>query len=276
MTVPLEVQQEDVERPREGESIGTSMEVASSAGRGVAGPSSNGSPPTQITGATTNDLIMRAIELGTPVEQLDKLMQLVERREALEAARAFADALAQFQLEMPSVKKNKEGKVTTRGGSEYSFTYADLDETVMTARPIAAKFGLSFTWDHVVTPTTLTSLFILRHVAGHKEVTTYVVPTENPSGMSPTQKVGAAQTFADRRSMNSGLGITSSEQEEKVDFEPINDDQAIVINDLIVETKTTPSRFLQFMGVTSVKEILAVDYPRAIAALEDKRKEPKK
>lgn len=221
------------------------------------------------------NLLQLALEKGTPVEQLEKLVDLHERMEARHAAREFAAALAAFQAECPSIKKNKTGKVTTKAGGMYEFTYADLDETVQTVRPYASKQGLSFTWDHVVAGTTLESIFVLRHVAGHAERTSYVLPIDNPSGMSPQQKVGAAQTFADRRSLMSGLGLTSSDEdaegEAAVDPAPISEDQALVLSEMLAELGASTQRFLKFMEAKSIEEIRAADYDRAIAALDEMR-----
>lgn len=268
MTAPVEVRVEEIERPAvaEANSLSTGLSTQRRAELATTGANA--------TGTTIADLLRVAIERDTPVEQLEKLVELHERMEARQAAREFARAFAAFQAEVPSIKRNKEGKVLSTKGN-YSFTYADLDETVMTIRPIAAKNGLSFGWDHVVTKDTLTSIFTVRHEAGHSVSNQYMLPVDNPSGMSPQQKVGAAQTFADRRSMNSGLGLTSSDEDAEaiaaVDPTPINDDQAIIINDLIAETAANVQKVLTFADAESIAKIRAIDYERVVAALEERK-----
>jgi hypothetical protein len=234
-------------------------------------------PGVPATGVTVTDLLQTAIMQGTPVEQLEKLVELHERMEERQARKEFFAALARFQAKCPTILKNKTGKVTSSKGSGYSFTYADTPQIIETVRPIAAEEGLSFSWDHEVNDKTLTSIFILRHVAGHSEPTRYTLPIDNPSGMSPQQKVGAAQTFADRRSMTSGLGLTSSDEDDaeqgSVDPTPINEDQKTVIQDLIAESGVDEKRFLKWLGAETVAKIRAADFNKAKAALLQKMEE---
>ena len=53
--------------------------------------------------------------------------------------------------------------------------------------------------------------------------------------------------------------------------EYISTDQSIHINDLIKETKSNLAAFLKFVGAESVEKILASDYQKAIAPLNQKK-----
>jgi hypothetical protein len=219
-------------------------------------------------------LLHFAIERGTPVEQLEKLVDLAERMERRDAAREFAAAMASFQAECPSIKKASRATVTTKGGGTYSYTYAELDDIAHVVNPILAKYGLSYGWDSTVTEGTLTCVCTVRHLNGHSVASSFTLPIDNPSAMNPQQKVGAALTFAQRRSLSAALGLTTTNDDtdaNPVDPTPISDDQVTELEDLIAETKSNRGRFLEFMGVASLAKIPASEYKRAITALNQKR-----
>ena len=71
----------------------------------------------QVAAGSITALLQLAVERGTPVAELSKLVDLHERMEARQAAKDFADAMARFQAECPSVKKSSSAKIVTNGGA---------------------------------------------------------------------------------------------------------------------------------------------------------------
>lgn len=220
------------------------------------------------------DLLHEAVKHGTPVEQLEKLVALQERMEARQAAREFAAAMAAFQAECPSIKKGSTAQIVTKSGSKYGYAYAELDDIARTINPILAKHGLSYSWDSKVEKDTLTCVCTVRHAEGHSVTSSFTLPVDNPSAMNPQQKVGAALTFAQRRSLASVLGLTTTDEDTdtEADPEPITADQRTELEDLAHEAKVDLPRFLKFMGVETLAEIRAVDYGKAMNALNQKRR----
>ncbi len=234
-------------------------------------------PVSEVTASaagSATELLRLAVDKGVPVEQLKQLVELHERMEQRQAQKEFSAAMAAFQAECPSIKKASEAKIITTGGGNFSYTYAELDEIARTANPILAKHGLSYGWDSTLEKDTLTVVCTVRHAAGHFVTSTFTLPTESKSAMSPQQKVGAALTFAQRKSLSSVLGLTTTDDDTdaaEVDPAPITDDQVTVLADLAKEVKANAARFLKFMGVASLADIRSSDYQRAVAALEQKR-----
>lgn len=247
---------------RRAESEATAMATVVPNGNGVA--VSANAPVTQ--------LLQLAVERGTPVEQMEKLVDLYERMEAREAAREFNRALAAFQAECPPIGKNKTAEITTKSGGKYSYTYAPLDEIVPIVRPILHKHGLSFAWDSAVAGAQLTCVCTLRHENGHAITASFTLPTESQSAMSAQQKVGAALTFAQRKSLESALGIVTTEKEapeNEVDPTTITEDQATVIEDLLNESGAGRAKFLGYFDAATVADIRAANYGPAVAMLKD-------
>lgn len=224
--------------------------------------------------APVTHLLQLAVERGTPVEQMEKLVDLYERMEARDAAREFNRALAAFQAECPPIGKNKEAKIATRGGGSYSYSYAPLDEIVPVVRPILQRHGLSFSWNSKVEGGQLTCTCVLRHENGHSITADFTLPTESQSAMSPQQKVGAALTFAQRKSLESVLGIVTTDKEapeNEVDPTPITEDQAVELSDLLQEVGANRAKFLAWLDASDFFAIRAADYNRAKQALEERR-----
>lgn len=228
----------------------------------------------EIASDAATELLRIAVERGTPVEQLEKLLELHERMEQRAAIKQFSAAMAAFQAECPSIKKSSTAKIVTKGGTSFGYTYAELDEIARTVNPILAKHGLSYGWDSSIEKSTLTCVCTVRHAAGHSEKSTFTLPTESSSAMSEQQKVGAALTFAKRQSLSSVLGITTTDEDTdtaEADPTKITEDQITLLRDLAIEVKADAGRFLRFLGVSAFSEIRASDYARAVVALEQKR-----
>lgn len=206
-----------------------------------------------------------------PIETIERIVALKERMDARDAAAEFNRALAEFQAECPSIQKTSTAKVATRSGGEYSYKYAELDEIARTIRPLLQKHGLSYSWDSDMAGERIKCVCTVRHVAGHSQTATFVCPTESASAMSGQQKHAAALTYARRQSLVQVLGLTTTEPDtDGAGSETITEQEGYEIEDLIIESGADRARFLAYMRVGSVSEILARDFQKAKTALEAK------
>lgn len=221
-------------------------------------------------------LIRVALEKNVSVEGIRELVQLHELMEKRDARKQFAAALRAFQQECPPVTYNREVSYAAGKGSTVNYAYAELPHIVRTIAPLLAKHGLSFRWDTTADATLLTCVCTVTHDAGHSETSSFTLPIANASSMSPQQKVGAAATYAQRRTLSSALGITTDDDDNdaaEVDPTPITDDQATYLRDLLSESQADEKRFLKWMGVADLAQIKASDYKRAANALVSKAEE---
>lgn len=225
---------------------------------------------------SVGQLLQLALEKGTPVEALEKLVALHERVADRAAGQEFARALAAFQQECPPITHSKKAQIVTKGGGKFSYTYAELDAIAREINPILAKHGLSYSWNTSVDDKgiRLTCECIIRHINGHiAPASTFSLPIGNDSAMSEQQKVGAASTYAKRQTLIAALGITTSDDDfdgaAKVDPTPINEDQLIALQDLLTESGRTLPKFLDYLGVDSLEKLPRVRFNEAKAALEN-------
>lgn len=221
------------------------------------------------------ELLHLAVERGTPVEALEKLVALHERMEAREAAKAFAAAMVAFKVDCPMIKKTSTAQIVTKKGGRYSYTYAELDEIVSTVQPLLNVHGFSYTWDtRVETNGMLTCTITLRHIAGHTEQSSFTLPTTTDSAMSDQQKMGAASTFAKRQTLIAVLGLTTTDNDydaAAIDPTPITTEQLFQLEDMIEDSGADKARFLTFIGVEKLSELRAVHFDQAVSALKQKK-----
>lgn len=215
-------------------------------------------------------LLHAAVQQGTPVEQLEKLVDLHERMEQREARRAYFVALAQFQESAPLVKQTETAKIVSkRTGSSYSYTFAPLDEIVRTIAPHLIRHGLSYRWDTVVDGKSIRVVCTVSHVNGHSESSSVTLPIENESAMSDQQKVGAAMTFGQRRSLTAALGLVTTDNEAPAgdDPTPVSTEQADQLDDMLDATGVDRVKFLRWIGCERVHLIPAARFDDAMREL---------
>lgn len=225
------------------------------------------------------DLLALAVEKGTPVDALEKLVALHERLSERQAQQDFADAMAAFQAQCPPIKRTSTAQFATRGGGNMGYTFAALDEIAATVNPILTRHGLSYTWDSTVTGGAITCVCVVRHRNGHSERATITLPTESPSAMSSQQKVGSALTFARRLSLTQALGLTTTDDdvdgaEVGARSDTITEDQVATLVALAEEVGVTGARwdrYLKHMAVDAIEALPASRYADAVASLERKR-----
>lgn len=233
--------------------------------------------PTEITvqepKSEIGHLLQLALTSGVPVETIERLVALKERAEARNAAEAMTNALAAFQAECPHIRRTSQASITTGSGGSYGYKYAELDQIASVIRPLLVKHGLAYSWDMDAANDRITCTCILRHVAGHSLTAKFATPTSTKSAMSDQQKVAAALTYARRQSLVQVLGLTMTDKDTDGAVQntaKITEQQGFDIEDLIRDSGADRAKFLAYMGVASVGDILAADYQKARTSLLDK------
>lgn len=220
-----------------------------------------------------------AIEKGITPEGLEKLVALHERMAARSAAQEFAQSMAAFQSECPSIRKESTAQIATRSGGSYSYKFAELDTIARTIQPLMNKHGLSYTWDSTMNGGTLECTCTVRHVNGHSVTAKFACPTDSASAMSNQQKNAAALTYARRQSLIQVLGLTTCDPDTdgagSAAGSKISESQAANIDHVIDEVGVDRVRFLAYFGVQSLEDIPASRFGEAMRLLEEKRKKLK-
>lgn len=228
--------------------------------------------PAQVAG-----LLQLAIKSGLPVESIKELVELQWRYEGRQAEREFARAFAEFQRECPPIPKLSTSKKATGSGTNFDFTYADLETIATAVAPFLHKHGFSYSWSSETTEKSMTTTCTLRHSAGHREASDFTCPVDSNLPIGSQQKSGAALSYGRRYSLVQVLGITTADPDtdgEDLDPTAITESQAANLEALMQEVAADRLRFLKYLGVDSLAALPARRYNAAVAALEAKRKRP--
>jgi ERF superfamily protein len=156
-------------------------------------------------------LIALAIERQTPVESLEKLLAMAERLKADAAREAFFNALAAFQGECPTIKKNTQ--VYDKHGRK-RYRYAPLEDIVAQVGPLLRKHGFAHTEDSEVEVGWVIGTCTAHHIGGHKETSTFKVPIQSDAYMNEAQKYASALTFAKRYAFCARFGILTGDEDD--------------------------------------------------------------
>jgi len=235
-----------------------------------------------LTPAGMPRLFELAVQKGG-VEALERLMALQERMLDRQASHDFAAALAAFQSACPPIKKTSTAKVITKGGSNYTYTYAELDEIARTVRPFLHQHGLSYTWDSELSQDAgmLTVTCTLEHAHGHKKTATFKAPTEAVSqAMSPQQRHASALTYGRRQTLIAVLGLTTCDPD--TDAAPSMESTApvtpaqVAILEALIDKRPDGSRALlldylgEKFGAKTLEELPAIHFAWLKGDLEKK------
>jgi len=159
-------------------------------------------------------LIAKAIEHAVPVETLERLLAMRAALAQESARSAFFTAMARFQAQIPPIQKRQVAKVQTKSGSSFTYHYADLGDIVTAIRPALAACELSLSFDTALKDRMLTVIASVHHAQGHSASSTFSVPLDSETRMSPSQAMGSALTYARRYAMCAALGIVTAEDDD--------------------------------------------------------------
>lgn len=159
-------------------------------------------------------LIQQAIEHGSTVDTLERLLAMAKDVRAEQARSSWHRAMADFQNDVPEVIKSKTAKVRTKSGAEYTYQYAPLQDLISAVRPKLAEHGLSVTFETQVTKDHVLARCLVGHADGHVQACEFVIPIDLQSHMNPAQQVASACTYARRYAYMSALGLSPEDDDD--------------------------------------------------------------
>lgn len=136
----------------------------------------------------------------------------------------FNEAMANFQKEYESPKKDKKVDFVTKKGQHIKYDYADLESLQSAIRETAGKHGLSWNTDFDVEAVKvvnygkevpalfITPKIVISHSSGVEKIFNGVplyATTLDP------QSIGSIKTYAERYALSSAFGIASGEDDEQ-------------------------------------------------------------
>jgi hypothetical protein len=157
-------------------------------------------------------LLQLAVQKGTDLDQLERLMALQERWEATEARKAYDAAFSAFKAEAVVIVKNKSVSAGPLSGKKY----AELFSVVNAVTPALSRNGLSSSWQITKDqPDWIEVTCKLMHIAGHIETVSMGGPPDIGGAKNPIQARASTISYLQRYTLKAITGL--SEQDDDTD-----------------------------------------------------------
>jgi hypothetical protein len=220
-------------------------------------------PGTKVATVDPMAMVQLAVEQNADVDKLSKLMDLQERWEANEARKAFLDAFARFQSEVPRISKTKAG---------HNYKYAPLSDIAEQIRLTLEDCGLSYRFDIQDTGEIISVTCIVSHRLGHQERTTMTGAPDTSGSKNSIQSRGSTVSYLQRYSLIGALGLTTADEDmdARLHTDTISEEQAASIKARLEATESDVARFCRALGITDVDAMPATKYAQADRLLSQK------
>jgi len=212
--------------------------------------------PVPVASAMPMRLVEMAVQKGTDIDQLAKLMDMQERWEAREARKSYLDAFARFQSVVPTITKNKEG---------HNYKYAPLGDIVATIKHCLRDCGLSFRFEIKDSGDKIMVSCVVSHRDGHSEATEMDAAPDLSGQIKGIQARGSAVTYLQRYTLIGALGLTTADadMDGRIAQEGITEDQAASIKARLQATSSNVAKFCVALGISDVDSMPASKYAKA-------------
>lgn len=231
--------------------------------------------PSEMSGTLLRVIASAAADPRVDVVKMEALLNMQERVMARAAEVAFNQALARLKAKLPRV--SKKGAIVLKDGKTrlpYA-KYEDINEAVLPLM-LEEGFTVSYSTELVANSTLIEIRATFRHEGGHQDVGKAYLPLTDDSGAkNRVQGAGSILSYGKRYALCQYLDIVTEGEDDdgmQGDAQPINEKQQSEIRDLIADSGADEVKFLAYMGVESVEDIVVRDFAKAKNALNQKRR----
>lgn len=211
-------------------------------------------------------MVEKAAQSGASAESLEKLVDLFQKMEKINAEKEFNRAFVQLQAELPVIVA--ESIIPNRG------KYAKFEDVMHQIAPAlkANGFAVSFSMDFK--ETRILETCHLRHISGHSHSNSFAVRSGKAD--SETQADCKAATTAKRNALCNALNIVirqdvlSDESDGAIEGDVLTQEQINYLRKGVRATGSNEARFLAFAGAEIYEEIRQNRYEELCQFLQKK------
>lgn len=161
--------------------------------------------------ASPMGMMLAAQKAGASLEQIEKMMDLQQRYDAMQAKKAYDQAFSDFKAEAVQIIKRK--KVTD--GPLKNKSYAELHDVVNAVTPALSKFGLSSSWKLTIDDKDWMQVTCyLRHVGGHEESVAMGGPPDTGGAKNAIQARASTKTYLERYTLKAITGLAEQNDDD--------------------------------------------------------------
>lgn len=206
------------------------------------------------------------------IAKLQSMVDLHERLDRRTAEIAYNEAMAACQAEIPAILKE--------GFNQHTQTsFAQLGPLIRKIKPVITKHGFSLSFYEGDTPKAgmIRCCCDIMHARGHTKTKWMDLPVDgigakgNASSMNPVQGVGSTHSYAQRYLTCDIFFIERADDidgNEPQDDSLISPEQIEILNTLIVDSRTPPKKFMDWLQIDSLDKLRVINYEKAKQALD--------
>lgn len=217
------------------------------------------------------DIANQFLKSGGDIANLEKMLALQEKYDAMQAKKAFTAAMAKFKSTPLFITKDKYN-------SHFKSKYTSIGNLVNTALPRMGECGLSHKWViEQPDPKMVKIDCIVTHSDGHSESVSMSAPPDTSGGSSknPIQQIKSTVTYLKSATFESIMGLASTDANLDDDgngagVKSITSTQAEGIRNALKNTNSDEKTFLTWIGAGSIENIPAEKFILAITQINKK------
>lgn len=239
--------------------------------------------PSLIPGMEMHPLVQGVMDGRIKPGELDALLDIQAKHDAMMAEKAYNQALSEFQRLCPAIPKDSHVYYKKNDGSVVDYWHPSLGGLVKTVSPILGELELNLKWKTKQENGIIRVTCVLTHAMGYSEETPLEAAPDASGGKNSIQAVGSTISYLKRYTAESLLGLATEDDdgrssEDTVEPETIpviSDEQYLNLNSLLENTGRSEVQVLEFLAkqhnptiIGSLRELPSTRYNPMVAMLE--------
>lgn len=180
-------------------------------------PAANAAPaaiPAPLPTSLAANFMLTLQERGAATDQIEKMMDLLERNERHEAEKAYNEALAAFKAKNIRIVKRKLVDFPGKSGGRTSYKHAELDDVVQAVGPELSVHGFAWSWKTHQVGRDITVVCTLRHRLGHAETVQLTAQPDETGGKNAIQAIISTTTYLQRHTLKQITGVAEAGEDD--------------------------------------------------------------
>lgn len=160
---------------------------------------------------TPADMVRYAMDRDVDLDRLERLMDMQMKWEGDQARKAFADAMAEFKKNPPTIYKDKHVEFRTDKGVT-AYDHATIGNVVERVVSALAEHGFSHRWVPNRSEGGMISITcVVTHKMGHHEETTLEAGLDQSGGKNNIQAMISTKSYLERHSLLAAVGLATKD-----------------------------------------------------------------